>query len=637
MPATFGVADSISQYSSGACAPSPWPRPNCPAGSLSGAPVKVTPGHDVNDFDIGRRHKLPAPSAIGEDGVLTELCGEFAGLTVEEAKPAVVDELRARGALRDEQPYVHTVPFSHRSGARIEPLISLQWFMNMEGFAGPAIDAVQDGRITIHPPVQARRYVEWLEGIRPWCVSRQLWWGHQLPVWYRGDDTYVGMQAPEGEGWSRDEDVLDTWFSSALWPFATLGWPADSKDLADFYPTNVLSTARDILFLWVARMVMLGLRFAGDIPFKEVYVHSVIQAPDGRRMSKSLGTGVDPLDLIEGGPRPAVFAQAGQPAGDFPAYGADAVRFGLLAISTTQDVRFSEDKVQQGQQLANKLFNATRFVLTQAGDLVVEAAHDGPQPRTAADRWILSRLERTARQTADAIDKFEFARASLGLYDFVYGELCDWYVELCKGRLRDGSEDERRALTATLVHVLDRTLRIAHPVIPFVTEELWSLLPGREGLLAGASWPAADDSAIDESAEAELGALIELVTEARAWRERVAVKPSAVLPARLAGTLSDELAGSAAALARFDLTAGDGEPVATLQTSGQTLSLLADPAIDLDAAEQRVAAERTRLQGEVARISGKLSNAKFVDRAPAEVVQAERDKLTELEQQLAAP
>lgn len=605
----------------------------------SGA-LKITPGHDPNDFEIGRRHKLPAPSAIGEDGRLTDLCGEFAGQTAEEARRTTVVALREQGFLRGEEAYVHTVPFSQRSGARIEPLISLQWFMNMDPLAKPAIEVVEQGKVAIHPPVQQRRYIDWLNEIRPWCVSRQLWWGHQLPVWYRGaegdpqkheaPETYVGIDPPEGEGWVRDEDVLDTWFSSALWPFATLGWPGDAEDLADFYPTNVLSTARDILFLWVARMVMLGLRFPDDIPFKDVYVHSVIQAPDGRRMSKSLGTGIDPIDVIEGGARPPVFKQGG----DFPAYGADAVRFGLLAISTTQDVRFSEDKVQQGQQLANKLFNATRFVLLQIDELGLGDIEAAPAPRTDVDRWLLTRLEQATRRTAAALDGFEFASAALGLYDFVYRDLCDWYVEFAKPRLRNGSPDEQRDLAATLLFAIDRTLRMAHPVIPFVTEELWSHLPGERGLLAVADWPDADASAIDDAAAQRIAELITAVTHARSWRERVGVKPSAILPARPKESLDDERAGLYQALARVDFSAGDDTlpAEATLNTAGPFLiALLKDENIDLEAASARAKAEVDRINGEIARIGGKLSNAKFVERAPEAVVQAERDKLAQLQ------
>jgi valyl-tRNA synthetase len=478
--------------------------------------LKITPGHDPNDFEIGRRHGLPEVGVIGEDGLMTPDAGEaYAGLTVAEAQARVVADLEAQGSIRGREQYVHTVPFSQRSGARVEPLISLQWFMRMDELAGPAIDVVREGRVRIHPESQARRYVDWLAEIRPWCISRQLWWGHQIPVWYRGEEVFCGVQPPEGEGWEQDVDVLDTWFSSALWPFATLGWPERTAQLRAFYPTDVLSTARDILFLWVARMVMMGLRFTGDIPFADVNVHSVIQAPDGRRMSKSLGTGVDPLALIEGGPRPPAFAQGGS----FPAYGADAVRFGLLAMSSSQDVRFSEEKIAQGQALANKLYNATRFVALRVGTGAAGAAEAAPRPRTVEDRWILSRLQAIEHDTRARIDGFDFSKAALGLYDFIYGELCDWYLELVKPRLGEGADpDDRAALGATLLHVLRETIATAHPVIPFVTEELWRLLgwSEAEGLLATSRLPEADDALRDPEAEEQVGRAIEAIKALRA-------------------------------------------------------------------------------------------------------------------------
>src|SRR4051812_37249120 len=394
----------------------PYVKPEFGTGAL-----KITPGHDPSDFEIGRKHGLEEISAIGEDGRMTAEAGEYEGMTALEARKAVVAALREEGRIARTEPYVHNVPFSHRSGERIEPLISLQWFMRMDELAGRALEPVRDGRLQIKPEGQRRRYVEWLENIRPWCVSRQLWWGHQIPVYYRGEETYAGLEAPEGEGWERDPDVLDTWFSSQLWPFATLGWPEDTPALRAFYPTDVLSTARDILFLWVARMVMMGLEYTGEIPFSRVNVHTVIQAPDGRRMSKSLGTGIDPMDLIEGGPRPPVFAEGGE----FPAYGADAVRWGLTALSSTQDVRFTEDKVAQGRQLANKLYNASRLVLLRLPEDAVLPA-SAPAPQTVEDAWILSRLQAAARDVAAAIDGFEFHRAALGLYDFLYRELWHW-------------------------------------------------------------------------------------------------------------------------------------------------------------------------------------------------------------------
>src|SRR5215211_463072 len=451
--------------------------------------LKITPGHDPADFEIGRRHGLEEVTVIGEDGHITDAAPErFRGMEADEARAAIVVALREEGLVSGTQPYEHDVPHSHRSGRRIEPLISLQWFCDMNELARPAIEVVQDGRVRFHPEVPHRRvYLEWLENIRPWCISRQLWWGHRLPVWYRGDthggtgETHVGTEPPAGDGWERDPDVLDTWFSSGLWPFATLGWPEETPQLKAFYPTDVLSTGRDILFLWVARMVMLGIEFTGHVPFSDVYNHSTILAPDGRRMSKSLGTGIDPLDVIA-------------------AHGADGTRFGLLAMSSTQDVRFSEEKVAQGRQLANKLFNASRLVLLRVPP-GVELTGEPPRPRTIEDAWILSRLQRAKRGTARAIEAFEFHRAALGLYDFVYGELCDWYLEIVKPRLyADDNADVCRFALA----VLGDTLAIAHPVIPFVTEELWSHLPGADGLLMARRWPVADDALLDPEAEAEV-------------------------------------------------------------------------------------------------------------------------------------
>jgi valyl-tRNA synthetase len=556
--------------------------------------LKITPGHDPNDFEIGRRHGLEEISAIGEDGRMTEAAGRFAGLTAEQARAAVVEALDAEGLIVSRSEHVHTVPFSQRSGQRIEPLISLQWFMRMEPLAEPAIAAVRDGRVKIHPASQSRRYVDWLENIRPWCISRQLWWGHQLPVWYRDGETYVGSEPPEGEGWERDPDVLDTWFSSALWPFATLGWPQDAPELRAFYPTDVLSTARDILFLWVARMVMLGLRFTGDIPFEHVYVHSVIQARDGRRMSKSLGTGIDPLEEID-------------------RHGADAVRFGLLAMSSTQDVRYSAEKIRQGQALANKLFNAARLILMTAHGEDAE-----PRPVTVEDRWILSRLQSAKAQAARRIAEFDFAKLVLGLYDFVYGELCDWYLELIKGREPDA------ALSSTLLYVLRETLLLAHPVTPFVTEELWQNVPGTEGLLAQARRREVDPAQFDADAERQVAQLVEAIRAIRAWREETGVRD--VLVASAPGFT--ETRDALARLGRLEW----GEPAGALLDLGGVD--VAVPTADPDETERKRADERAHLQAEIDRAEAKLANAGFVAKAPAAVVDAERAKLAELQARL---
>jgi valyl-tRNA synthetase len=575
--------------------------------------LKITPGHDPNDFEIGRRHGLPEIGVIGEDGRMTAQAGErFAGLTVAQAQEAVVAALREEGRLRATEEYPHVVPFSHRSGERIEPLISLQWFMRMDELARPAIEAVRDGRVAIHPERWSRVYMDWMEGIRPWCISRQLWWGHRLPVWYRRDETYVGTTPPDGDGWERDPDVLDTWFSSALWPFATLGWPHETPELRAFYPTDVLSTARDILFLWVARMIMMGLELTGDVPFENVYIHAVIQAPDGRRMSKSLGTGIDPLDEIE-------------------SHGADGVRFGLLAMSSSQDVRYSAEKVQQGEQLTNKLWNASRLILTR----VDPEARAAACPRAIEDRWILSRLAAARAEVDERIAAYDFSHAALALYDFVYGELCDWYLELVKPRLYEDGDEARADLDATLLHVLGETLALAHPVIPFVTEEIWSFVPGAEGLLAERQ--ATATATRDRDAERAIGAAIEAVQALRGWRDGVRAAAGARIPARLEADGYEETAAHVGRLARLELIGANGaEPVASIAIPGGAAHVFASDAVDLGAAERKLGERRATLEQEIARCEGKLANDGFVAKAPEPVVTAERAKLARLREELEA-
>jgi valyl-tRNA synthetase len=389
-----------------------------------------------------------------------------------------------------------------------------------------------------------------------------------------------------------------------LWPFATLGWPEQTPQLAAFYPTDVLITARDIIFLWVARMVMMGVEFTGELPFTDVGITSVIQAPDGRRMSKSLGTGIDPLDEIE-------------------EHGADAVRFGLLAMSSTQDVRYSEKRVKQGGDLANKLWNASRFVILNVDD--VPAA---PRPETVEDRWILSRLERATDEVTALLESFHFSRAALALYDVLWGELCDWYIELVKPRLYD-TESDRSALSANLLHVLERVLTLLHPMMPFVTEEIWSFLPGERGLLAASSWPERNPDAIDPEAEKIVGDLIEAVTAVRRWRDDVGVAAATRVRARVAATGYEQTAAHLAQLARLELL--DGEVNGDVQTSvaipGGALQVYAADEIDTGEADRRRQEKSEQLRAEIERAQGKLANEKFVSRAPEQVVQAERDKL----------
>jgi valyl-tRNA synthetase len=558
--------------------------------------LKITPGHDPNDFEIGRRHGLSAVSVIGEDGLITDEAPErFRGMTAADAQKTVIAELREKGLLRGEEPYTHTVPFSHRSGERIEPLISLQWFCRMDELAKRAVEVVHDGKVRIIPDGARRQYLDSIEKIPPWCISRQLWWGHRLPVWYRGDETYVGEAPPEGEGWEQESDVLDTWFSSALWPYATLGWPDTSApEYRAFFPTDVLVTARDIIALWVARMIMTSLEFTGDVPFRDVYVHSIIQASDGRRMSKSLGTGIDPLEEMD-------------------EHGADALRFGLLAMTSTQDVRFSQARVQQGRDLANKMWNASRLILMNARDDV----EGGPRAERVEDRWIASRLQGAIRAVAESIEAYGFAHAALDLYDFFWSELCDWYLEIVKPRLYDGDEDA----SATLRWALEQVLALAHPMMPFVTEEIYSYLPSRDPeALVIHPFPEADDSLIDAAAEEEIGRAITLTRALRRWRDLAGVPVKQVLAARTDDTRPHELVSR---LARVEFSEDGGEPIASVGG----VELLETEGVDPEAVRARIEERRENLRAEVKRGEGKLSNEGFIAKAPADLVDAEREKL----------
>jgi valyl-tRNA synthetase len=531
--------------------------------------VKITPGHDPVDFEIGRDHGLPEPMVIGLDGKMNEEAGEFAGLTQEEANDQIVSRLREAGLLEGAEPYRHAVGHCSRTKNRVEPLISLQWFCDMSELARPAIGAIRRGTVRFTPAAQADVALRFLENIRPWCVSRQLWWGQQIPVWYCPDGHLtVAESAPEpcaecgSRELERDPDVLDTWFSSALWPFATLGWPEQTRELEVWYPGNVLSTARDIIFLWVARMIMVGYELMGDRPFDDVIIHSLVLAPDGRRMSKSLGTGMDPVDVIV-------------------EHGADATRYGLLKMSSTQDVRFSEGFIVEGRKLANKLWNVSRLILANAGDARPEA-----RPQAIEERWILARIDSARGELEDSIGSFDFAGAVNVLYHLTFDDFCDWYAEAIKPRLYDGDEDAR----ATALAALERLLRLLHPVMPHVTEEIWTNLPDREARLIVSPWPEPD--------------------------------------VRFAGDLH--------ALDRVQ------EAASILARSGVRIDLDEDEERLLDAKRVQpgtgtdLQAEIERLEQEVARAEGMLANERFTSKAPAEVVEAERGKLERYRRELDA-
>jgi len=566
--------------------------------------LKITPGHDPDDFEIGRRHGLEEITVIGEDGRMTAAAGErFGGMTAAEAHEAVVAALRDEGRLRAEEEYTHSVPFSHRSGERIEPLISLQWFCRMDELAAPAIAVVERDEVRITPEQHKRVYLDWMNNIRPWCISRQLWWGHRLPVWYAPEGEEIVAETEEAAreqasergidpgALRQDEDVLDTWFSSALWPFATLGWPDEGAPLLDaFYPTDALVTARDILFLWVARMVMMGIEFVGDRPFDDVYITPIIQAPDGRRMSKSLGTGIDPLDEIE-------------------VHGADALRFGLLAMASTQDVRYSIDRIQQGRDLANKMWNASRLILLNA---------DGsPEPRTERleDRWILSRLQQAIESIQQRLNGYDFSKVVLAFYEFFWSEFCDWYLEIVKPRLYDGDEDA----AANLLFVLEQVLALAHPVMPFVTEEIWGYLPDRQKLLVASNFPTPDRSLLDTASALSVEIAIQQVRQVRRWRDLAGVPAGSVLEARI----DDDVSEFVPRLARLATTT-DGDDALT--TIGP-IEILPSDTIDPDQVRARIEERRGKLRAEIERAESRLSNEGFVDKAPEDVVAAERDKL----------
>jgi valyl-tRNA synthetase len=529
--------------------------------------LKVTPGHDPIDFEIGQAHDLPTLSVIGLDGRMTgDVPEKLLGLTEQEASDYVVEWLREEGLLEKRESYRHSVGHCERSGTRIQPLVSLQWWVDMKPMASAAVDAIESGRVTFHPPVQNRVALDWLKNIRPWNVSRQLWWGHQLPIWYCPDghvtcaETEPDACAECGSGeLVRDPDVLDTWFSSALWPFATLGWPEDTPDLRRYYPGDVNSTAREIIFLWEARMVMAGLELIGDIPFSDVIIHSTILAPDGRRMSKSLGTGIDPLDLIAD-------------------HGADATRYGLLKMSSTQDVRFSAQPIEEGRKLANKLWNASRLLLLggESGDI-------DERPSSVEERWILARIEATRAELEDDLASFDFSHAVDRLYHLTFDDFCDWYLEAIKPRLQEPD------VRATAFAALERLLTLLHPVMPHVTEEIWAQF--HDTRLAVAPWIEPDTRF-----DAELDALASAQTAARIYRRSgVRIK-----------------------------IGGDAERI---------FQAVVRPVAD---GQGDVEAERARVSKEIERSERMLANEKFVANATPEVVAAEREKLDEYRAELDA-
>jgi valyl-tRNA synthetase len=584
--------------------------------------VKVTPAHDPNDFEIGQRHNLPSLTVMDERGVIT-VHGPFEGLDRFEARPAIVAALREQGrVVAEKRPYVHAVGHCSRCKTTIEPRLSLQWFVKTGPLARAAGDAVRDGRVRIEPPEMAKRYFAWVDNMHDWCISRQLWWGHRIPVWYgpNGEVVCVGPdeEPPTGEGWRQDEDVLDTWFSSALWPFSTLGWPEQTADLAKFYPTSVLVTGYDILFFWVARMMMFGLyAMDGRQPFDIVALHGVVRDQYGKKMSKSFGNVVDPLDWID-------------------RFGADATRFTLArAANPGQDVPVSAEWCQGSRNFCNKLWNATRFAL-------MNGAHvDGDLPDvgelSTVDRWILSRLQQVIAEVDEQFEAFEFAKVCDALYHFAWDDVCDWYLELSKPVLAAGgrpADVTRRVLG----HVLDQLLRLLHPVVPFVTDELWTALTGGETVMI-AAWPTRMPEFVNAAAEAEVATLQRVVTEIRRFRADQGLRPSQRVAAQLDGLSGAGIAAHEPlirSLARLDDAGADFRPSATLAvTSGVTVALDTRGAIDVAAERARLEKDRAAAEKELAQARAKLANPAFVEKAPEAVVNKVRERLAAAEADLA--
>ena len=595
--------------------------------------LKVTPAHDPNDFEIGRRHELPSVKAIGDDGRMTEEAGRFAGLDRFECRKTVVQELQETGQLEKIEPHRHSVGHCYRCKTIIEPNLSRQWFVRAKPLAEKAIAAVKQGQTRIIPETWANTYFDWLENIRDWCISRQIWWGHQIPAWTCEGcgEIAVAMQTPPacpkcgGTRLVQEEDVLDTWFSSALWPFSTMGWPDQTPLLKTFYPTAVLVTGFDILFFWVARMMMMGLHFMGEVPFRDVYVHALVRDEDGQKMSKSKGNVIDPLEIIE-------------------RYGTDAFRFTLAAFAAQgRDVKMSEKRVEGYRHFINKLWNAARFALMHLDrryDLVK------PDELCLADRWILSRLNRVRLEMAQALDTYRFNDAAAALYGFVWHEFCDWYLEAIKPALHGKlAPDVRERSLAVLWRVLHDTLILLHPFIPFVTEEIWHKLPGTDGSIMRAAFPGEGAAAApippDPEAEAHMGLLIDVVSAVRNIRGEAGISPALNLDAVVhpaddaARAVIEQYRDMIVTLARLRsiaVTDSAERPKASASAvaRGATIHVLLEGVIDFAKERERMEKELGKLAKDFASIAKKLQNQDFLAKAPAEVVAKVRAQQQEL-------
>lgn len=596
--------------------------------------VKITPAHDPNDFGVGNRHNLERINTMNEDASMNERAGKYVGMDRFDARKAIVDDLQAEGWMLEIEPIVHSVGHSERTGVPVESRLSTQWFVKMKPLAEQALDMQKsDDRVDFYPPRFEDTFTRWMDNIHDWVISRQLWWGHQIPAWYHKQtgEMYVGMEAPEDiENWEQDSDVLDTWFSSALWPFSTMGWPdEDAEDFKRYFPTNTLVTGYDIIFFWVARMMFQSKEFTGRRPFKNVLIHGLIRDEQGRKMSKSLGNGIDPMDVIE-------------------KYGADALRWFLATGSTPGlDVRFSYTKMDSAWNFINKIWNASRYVIMNLDDETKAELPADLSVLTLADKWILSRLNETIASVTKNFDKFEFGEAGRSLYNFIWNDFADWYIEMTKETLNGNDEAAKKNVQAVLAYVLDNTLRLLHPIMPFVTEAIWQEMPHDGESIVVAAYPEVKAELDNPTAEADFQSLTDLIKAVRTIRTEanapmsteidVLIKTSDENLARIFDENSDYI-NRFVKPKSLEISADVAAPklAMTQIISGAEVYVPLEELIDLDEEIARLQGDLKKFAGEVKRAEGKLGNEKFVNNAPEAVVAEEREKLADWQAKLAA-
>ena len=596
--------------------------------------VKITPAHDPNDFGVGNRHNLERINTMNEDASMNERAGKYVGMDRFDARKAIVDDLQAEGWMLEIEPIVHSVGHSERTGVPVESRLSTQWFVKMKPLAEQALDMQKsDDRVDFYPPRFEDTFTRWMDNIHDWVISRQLWWGHQIPAWYHKQtgEMYVGMEAPEDiENWEQDSDVLDTWFSSALWPFSTMGWPdEEAEDFKRYFPTNTLVTGYDIIFFWVARMMFQSKEFTGRRPFKNVLIHGLIRDEQGRKMSKSLGNGIDPMDVIE-------------------KYGADALRWFLATGSTPGlDVRFSYTKMDSAWNFINKIWNASRYVIMNLDDETKAELPADLSVLTLADKWILSRLNETIASVTKNFDKFEFGEAGRSLYNFIWNDFADWYIEMTKETLNGNDEAAKKNVQAVLAYVLDNTLRLLHPIMPFVTEAIWQEMPHDGESIVVAAYPEVKAELDNPTAEADFQSLTDLIKAVRTIRTEanapmstkidVLIKTSDENLARIFDENSDYI-NRFVKPKSLEISADVAAPklAMTQIISGAEVYVPLEELIDLDEEIARLQGDLKKFAGEVKRAEGKLGNEKFVNNAPEAVVAEEREKLADWQAKLAA-